>query len=98
MTTSILGGIPLALWELGLGTAKRGREERQKQEKLRQRTIEMEKSVREGTAGEATRRLLGIKDPPPTARQRPSPDEKKSIDPQEKGSGKRGTEANQRRE
>jgi hypothetical protein len=72
VATSVLGGLPLALWEVGLRTAERGREEQQNQEQLRRQTIELEKAVRQGKAGEATRRLFGIKTPPPTMRQRPS--------------------------
>lgn len=72
LASSILGSIPLALWEYSLGTAEHEREEQQKQEQQRQRMIELEKAVQQGEAGEATRHLFGIETPPRTARQRPS--------------------------
>lgn len=60
----MIGAIPSAALTIGIVVIKHQREEQIKQAKLRQAWGEAEKAVREGTAGEATRRLFGITEPP----------------------------------
>jgi hypothetical protein len=70
MLGGILTGLPLAWLKLGLLlVAQHAPEEQQRQEQLHKDWIEMEKAAREGKAGEATRRLVGIKDPLPGPRE-----------------------------
>lgn len=59
----IVGGLPLTLYELFLILNKNAKEERSRQEQQQKIQRELENSVREGTAGEATMRLFGISRP-----------------------------------
>ena len=71
MISSILAGLPLALWQIGLLEFKQAQEERRKQEQIQKDWQDVEKAAREGKVGEATRRLLGIEGPRPKQPQGP---------------------------
>jgi hypothetical protein len=59
--TSVLAALPLGLLKIGIVSAKQGQRDRRMQQR-HERVSDMEKAAREGKAGEATRRLLGIAD------------------------------------
>lgn len=63
--SSILGGLPLALFQLGLLSFKHAQEEDRRQEQFQKGLGELEKAAQEGNAGEATRRLFGVDAPHP---------------------------------
>jgi hypothetical protein len=68
IVTSIVGGLPLALFKLSLLRSQqadqRRQQQQQSQEQLHKHLIELQNASREGLAGDATRILFGMDDPP----------------------------------
>ncbi len=63
--SSIIGGLPILMLQVSLLWIENAKKEAERQEQLQKAASEMAKAVREGTAGEATRRLFGIEDARP---------------------------------
>jgi hypothetical protein len=92
---SLLTSIPLVLVQSGTQRAVQQREE---QERMQRITIDLEKAARQGNAGEAARRLLGIRTYPQSARQRATKAAKGPGGVREAGSAEPGAAADRRRE
>jgi hypothetical protein len=63
MLASVLGGLPLALFEFSLLEHKRVQEQGEEQKRIEQSVDKMREAIRTGKAGEATRRLFGVGQP-----------------------------------
>jgi hypothetical protein len=72
MVLSILGSLPLGLWQYGVHLYREHRAEQQRQERLDQEMRNLEKAARDGKTGEATRRLFGISEPQQSAAPHPA--------------------------
>jgi hypothetical protein len=65
LISSVLAGLPLLLFKVGLLTVENAKKEELRQEQLKEDWKKVEKAVREGKAGEATRRLFGVEEAAP---------------------------------
>ncbi len=71
VASSILGALPLAVWNVCVQSSKHERNEREQQEQLRRQMSDLEEAAKRGETGEATRRLFGIGTSRQTAGMRP---------------------------